>query len=109
MPVVPEPWLPEPIVPVSLLVPVVPEPWLPEPIVPVSLLVPVVPEPWLPEPIVPVSLLVPVVPEPLLPDPELCASTNGAVTRSTARAATTVLLNLLNVTMFSYNLADCVL
>ena len=62
-----------------------------------------------PEPVVPVSVLVPIVPEPWVPDPELCASTNGAVTRSTARAATTVLLNLLNVTMFSYNLADCVL
>jgi hypothetical protein len=83
-----------------VLVPVVPEPWLPEPVVPVSVLVPVVPEPWLPEPI---------VPEPWLPDPELCASTNGAVTRSTARAAITVLLNLLNVTMFSYNLANWVL
>jgi hypothetical protein len=73
---------------------------VPEPVVPVSMLVPVVLEPWLPEP---------VVPEPWLPDPELCASTNGAVTRSAARAASTVLLNLLNVTMFSYNLADCVL
>jgi hypothetical protein len=39
------------------------------------------------------------VPEPLLPGPELCANTNGAVTRITARAATTVLLNLLNITM----------
>jgi hypothetical protein len=72
-------------------------------------LVSVVPEPLLLEPVVPVSVLLPVVPVPLLPDPELCASTNGAVTRSTARAATTVLLNLLNVTMFSYNLAGCVL
>ena len=37
---------------------------VPEPVVPVSVLVPVVPEPWLPEPVVPVSVLVPVVPEP---------------------------------------------
>jgi hypothetical protein len=112
-PVVPEPLLPEPIVPVS--VPVVPEPLLPEPIVPV-------PVP-LPEPIVPVSvplepvpgrLLVPEplipelpLPEPLLPDPEVWASTNGAVTTSTARAANTFLLHLLNISLFSYNLEGC--
>ena len=79
-------------------------------VVPVPLLLePVVLEPLLSDLVIPVFVLVPVVPVPLLPDPELCASTNGAVTRSTARAATTVLLNLLNVTMFSYNLAGCVL
>ena len=71
-------------------------------VVPVPLLLePVVLEPLLSDLVIPVSVLVPVVPVPLLPDPELCASTNGAVTRSTARAATTVLLNLLNVTMLA--------
>ena len=49
----------------------------------------------------------PLVPEPLLPEPEVCASTKGAVTTSTARAATTVLLNLLNISFFSYNLEGC--
>src|SRR3954469_17034576 len=49
----------------------------------------------------------PLVPEPLLPDPEVCASTNGAVTTSTARAATAILLNLLNISLFSYNLEGC--
>jgi hypothetical protein len=133
-PVVPEPLLPEPIVPVPE--PVVPEPLLPEPIVPVSvplepvpgrLLVPepIVPVPvLLPEPIVPVSVplepvpgrllvpepLIPELPllEPLLPDPEVWASTNGAVTTSTARAANTFLLHLLNISLFSYNLKGCV-
>jgi len=38
-----------------------------------------------PEPLIPELPL----PEPLLPDPEVCASTNGAVTTSTARAANT--------------------
>ena len=47
------------------------------------------------------------LPEPLLPDPEVCASTNGAVTTSTARAATAILLNLLNISLFSYNLEGC--
>jgi hypothetical protein len=78
--------------PVSVLVSVVPVPLLFEP---------VVLEPLLSDLVIPVFVLVPVVPVPLLPDPELCASTNGAVTRSTARAATTVLLNLLNVTMLA--------
>jgi hypothetical protein len=121
-PVVPEPLLPEPIVPVSEPVvpvpePVVPEPLLPEPIVPV-------PEP-VPEPVVPVSvplepvpgrLLVPEplipelpLPEPLLPEPEVWASTKGAVTTSTARAATAILLNLLNISLCSYNLEGCTL
>ena len=39
----------------------------------------------------------PLVPEPLLPAPEVWASTKGAVTTSTARAVTTILLNLLNI------------
>ena len=51
----------------------------------------------------------PLVPEPLLPEPEVCASTKGAVTTSTARAATTVLLNLLNISLCSYNLEGCAL
>jgi hypothetical protein len=115
-PVVPEPLLPEPVVPISVpLEPVVPElPLLPEP---------VIPELPLPEPVVPVSvplepvpgrLLVPEplipelpLPEPLPPGPEVCASTNGAVTTSTARAATAILLNLLNISLFSYNLEGC--
>jgi hypothetical protein len=70
----------------------------PEPGVPVS--VPLEPVPGrllVPEPGVPELPL----PEPLLPDPELCASTNGAATTSTARAATTILLNLLNISLFS--------
>ena len=81
--------------------PVVPEPLLPEPIVPVS--VPLEPVPGrllVPEPLIPELPL----PEPLLPDPEACASTNGAVTTSTARAANPFLLHLLNISLFSYNL-----
>jgi hypothetical protein len=80
-----------------------PEPVLPEPGVPGSVtLGPVpglllIPEPLLPAPGVPE----PLIPEPLLPEPEVWASTNGAVTRSTARAVTTVLLILLNITLFS--------
>jgi hypothetical protein len=102
-PVVPEPLLPEPIVPVPE--PVVPEPLLPEPIVPVS--VPLEPVPGrllVPEPLIPELPLL----EPLLPDPEVWASTNGAVTTSTARAANTFLLHLLNISLFSYNLKGCV-
>jgi hypothetical protein len=93
--------LPEPIVPVPVLLPepIVPVPvLLPEPVVPVS--VPLEPVPGrllVPEPLMPELPL----PEPLLPDPELCASTNGAATTSTARAATTILLNLLNISLFS--------
>ena len=49
----------------------------------------------------------PLVPEPLLPEPEVWASTKGAVTTSTARAATTILLNLLNISLFSYSLQGC--
>jgi hypothetical protein len=51
----------------------------------------------------------PLVLDPLLPEPEVWASTKGAVTTSTARAATTVLLNLLNISMFSHSLYDCAL
>jgi hypothetical protein len=73
-----------------------PEPLVPEPGVVGSVtLGPVPGRPLMPEPL---------VPEPLLPEPEVCASTKGAVTTSTARAATTVLLNLLNISFFSYNL-----
>jgi hypothetical protein len=76
--------------------PLMPEPLLPEPGVVGSVtLGPVPGRPLMPEPL---------VPEPLLPEPEVCASTKGAVTTSTARAATTVLLNLLNISFFSYNL-----
>ena len=70
----------------------VPELGVPEPGVPGSVtLGPVpglllIPEPLLPAPGVPE----PLIPEPLLPEPEVWASTNGAVTRSTARAVTTV-------------------
>jgi hypothetical protein len=124
-PVVPELPLPEPVVPVSvplepvpgrLLVPesvvpelplpepIVPELPLPEPVVPVSVpLEPVPGRPLVPEPLIPELPL----PEPLLPDPEACASTNGAVTTSTARAATTVLLNLLNISLCSSSLEGC--
>jgi len=42
-------------------------------------LMPLLPAPGVPEPL---------IPEPLLPEPEVWASTNGAVTRSTARAVT---------------------
>src|SRR4029453_15721268 len=49
----------------------------------------------------------PLVPEPLLPEPEVWASTKGAVTTSTARAVTTILLNLLNISMFSNSLYWC--
>jgi hypothetical protein len=95
-PVVPElPLLPEP---------VIPELPLPEPVVPVS--VPLEPVPGrllVPEPLIPELPL----PEPLPPGPEVCASTNGAVTTSTARAATAILLNLLNISLFSYNLEGC--
>jgi hypothetical protein len=56
-----------------------------------------------PEPLIPELPL----PEPLLPDPEVWASTNGAVTTSTARAANTFLLHLLNISLFSYNLEGC--
>jgi len=124
-PVVPELPLPEPIVPVS--VPLEPVPGrllVPESVVPeLPLPEPIVPELPLPEPVVPVSvplepvpgrLLVPEplipelpLPEPLLPDPEACASTNGAVTTSTARAATTVLLHLLNISLCSSSLEGC--
>jgi hypothetical protein len=51
----------------------------------------------------------PLVPEPLLPEPEVWASTKGAVTTSTARAATTVLLNLLNISLYSHSLEGCAL
>jgi hypothetical protein len=124
-PVVPELPLPEPVVPVSvplepvpgrLLVPesvvpelplpepIVPELPLPEPVVPVSVpLEPVPGRPLVPEPLIPELPL----PEPLLPDPEACASTNGAVTTSTARAATTVLLHLLNISLCSSSLEGC--
>jgi hypothetical protein len=114
-PIVPELPLPEPVVPVSvplepvpgrLLVPepIVPELPLPEPVVPVSVpLEPVPGRPLVPEPLIPELPL----PEPLLPDPEACASTNGAVTTSTARAATTVLLNLLNISLCSSSLEGC--
>jgi hypothetical protein len=92
---VPEPDVPEPIVP---------ELPLPEPVVPVSVpLEPVPGRPLVPEPLIPELPL----PEPLLPDPEACASTNGAVTTSTARAATTVLLNLLNISLCSSSLEGC--
>ena len=88
---VPEPDVPEP---------VVPELPLPEPIVPVSVpLEPVPGRPLVPEPLIPEL--------PLPPGPEVCASTNGAVTTSTARAATAILLNLLNISLFSYNLEGC--
>src|SRR2546421_711300 len=49
----------------------------------------------------------PLVPEPVVPEPEACARTPGAVTMRTPRAATTVLLNLLNISFFSYNLYGC--
>ena len=102
-PVVPEP-VPEPVVPEPVPEPVVPEP-VPEPVVPVS--VPVVPEP-LPEPVIPeLPLPEPLLPEPLLPEPEVWASTYGAVTTSTARAANTFLLHLLNISLYSYNLEGC--
>jgi hypothetical protein len=45
----------------------------------------------------------PLLPEPLLPAPPVCASTNGAVMTRTARAAITVLLHLLNISLFSFN------
>jgi len=57
-----------------------------------------------PEPLIPELPL----PEPLLPDPEVCASTNGAVTTSTARAANTFWLHLLNISVYSYSLSGCV-
>ena len=77
-----------------------------------------VPEPDVPEPgvrglgalgVVPGRSLMPepLVPEPLLPVPEVCASTKGAVTMTTARAPTTALLNLLNISLFSYSLRGC--
>jgi hypothetical protein len=93
----PEPVLPVLGVPGSVTLGPVPGLLLmPEPLLPV----PGVPEPLIPEPLLPV---------PLLPEPEVWASTNGAVTRSTARAVTTVLLILLNITFFSYNLYGCAL
>jgi hypothetical protein len=77
---------------------------VPEPGVPVSgPLEPVPGRLLVPEPGVPELPL----PEPLLPDPELCASTNGAATTSTARAATTIVRNLLHISFFSSNLEGC--
>jgi|SwirhirootsSR3_FD_contig_61_7603477_length_1105_multi_4_in_0_out_0_2 hypothetical protein len=116
----PEPVLPVPAVPGSVtLDPVpgrllMPEPLLPVPGVPglgalglvpgLSLMPePLLPAPGVPEPLIPEPLL----PVPLLPEPEVCASTNGAVTTSTARAVTTVLLHLLNIALFSFNLYGC--
>jgi hypothetical protein len=106
----PEPLLPVPGVVGSVtlgLVPgrsLMPEPLVPEPLLPVpgvaglGVLGPVPGRPLMPEPL---------VPEPLLPVPEVCANTNGAVTTSTARAATIVLLNRLNISVFSSNLEGC--
>jgi hypothetical protein len=101
--------------------PLVPEPLVPEPGVsglvalglgPGRSLVPepgvaglVVLEPVSGRPLVPE----PLVPEPLLPAPEVWASTRGAVTTSTARAATIILLNLLNISLYSSNLYGCTL
>jgi len=77
-----------------------PEPLLPEPgVVGLGALGLVPGRPLMPEPL---------VPEPLLPVPEVCASTKGAVTMTTARAPTTALLNLLNISLFSYSLRGCV-
>jgi hypothetical protein len=104
-PLIPEPLLPEPGVVGSVtlgLVPgrsLMPEPLLPEPgVVGLGALGPAPGRPLMPEPL---------VPEPLLPVPEVCASTKGAVTTTTARAPTTALLNLLNIPLFSYSLQGC--
>ena len=102
----PEPLPPEPGIVGSVtlgLVPgrsLMPEPLLPEPgVVGLGALGPAPGRPLMPEPL---------VPEPLLPVPEVCASTKGAVTMTTARAPTTALLNLLNISLFSYSLRGCV-
>jgi hypothetical protein len=109
-PLMPEPLLPEPgvvgsvtlgLVPGRALMPepLMPEPLLPEPgVVGLGALGPAPGRPLMPEPL---------VPEPLLPEPEVCASTKGAVTTTTARAPTTALLNLLNISLFSYSLRGC--
>ena len=107
----PEPLLPEPgvvgsvtlgLVPGRSLMPepLMPEPLLPEPgVVGLGALGLVPGRPLMPEPL---------VPEPLPPEPEVCANTKGAVTMTTARAPTTALLNLLNISLFSYSLRGCV-